>query len=138
MTIRIAASGELSEILALARDTPWKNSDFIEREVCLGHVTVAAGHIGIRGFIISNKEFFERPFIWLVLVHESYRRQGIGGGLFGSVEARYRGSLVYTSTNSSNDIMAAFLKARGYCVIGQIDLDPGDPEIFYRLNVASR
>jgi GNAT superfamily N-acetyltransferase len=131
MRIRAAASGDLMSIGALTKTTPWEESNFVKRAIDLGHVSVAVEHDIIRGFIVLNDEFFEKPFVWLIVVDSNHRRLGIGTKLFEYVEARHAGYRLYTSTNRSNYIMAAFLSVRGYAVVGEIDLDPGDPEIFY-------
>ncbi|HEY1680769.1 MAG TPA: GNAT family N-acetyltransferase [Candidatus Tumulicola sp.] len=130
--VRAAATGDLMSIRALSMTTPWEKSDFVKRAVDLGHVSVAVNQDIILGFIVWNDEFFEKPFVWLIVVDSNHRRLGIGTKLFEYVEARHAGHRLYTSTNRSNYIMAAFLSGRGYAVVGEIDLDPGDPEIFYR------
>jgi GNAT superfamily N-acetyltransferase len=84
---------------------------------------------------VWNREFFEKPFIWLVIVKESHRRHGIGSKLLEVVESGCAGNRLYTSTNRSNATMAALLSRRGYRVVGEIDLDPGDPEVFYAVDL---
>ena len=137
MDVRVAAKGDLPAIRSLSKTTPWEKADFLKRQVDLGHVSVAVEQDIIYGFIVWNREFFEQPFIWLVVVDEARRRRGIGSKLFEAVEAHNSSGRLYTSTNRSNGAMAAFLTRRGYRVVGEIDLDPGDPEVFYRLSVDS-
>ena len=129
--LRVATEDDLRAVVALSRTTPWERQDFLKRQIPLGHVTVALKDGAVVGFVVWNREFFEKPFIWLVVVEESHRRQRIATTLFQAVEAGCTGNRLYTSTNRSNLAMAALLRRRGYRMVGEIDLDPGDPEVFY-------
>jgi GNAT superfamily N-acetyltransferase len=131
METRSATQADLPSIMALSKTTPWERSDFLKRQVALRHVIVASEHEAILGLIVCNREFFEKPFVWLVIVSDSRRREGIGARLFAAIEADNSGNRIYTSANRSNGAVAAFLAHRGYRVIGEIDLDPGDSEVFY-------
>jgi GNAT superfamily N-acetyltransferase len=129
--IRSGTETDLPEIAGILRNTPWEKSDYVERQLSHGSVDVAVENEEMAGLIVSNQEFFSKPYIWLVIVDVGHRRKGIATKLFETVEARCVGKRLYTSTNRSNHTMRAFLERRGYAVVGEVDLDPGDPEVFY-------
>jgi GNAT superfamily N-acetyltransferase len=132
MIVRPASLEDLPSIRLLAAGMPWTDGGLLEKSIAAGHMTVGVVETAVRGFIVSNTRFFEKAFVWLVFVDASYRRTGVATELFAAVEAHHVGRHVYTSTNRSNETMAAFLEARGYVTIGELDLDPSDPEVFYR------
>jgi GNAT superfamily N-acetyltransferase len=129
-----ATQAETDDILRLSRTTPWEKSDYLRRQVARGHVSVARDGDRVLGFAAWNREFFSKAFIWLVVVSPERRGQGIGNALFAAVEMQCAGSRVYSSTNRSNTAMQRFLQQRGYRFAGEVDLDPGDPELFYYLD----
>lgn len=135
MDVRVANEADVPVAIALAKTVSWKRRAFLEQQAALGNLWVAVDDSAIVGFIVWNREFFERPFVWLVMAAESRRRRGVAGALFAAVEGRCSGERLYTSTNLSNDAMKAFLMQRRYRWMGEIDLDPGDPEVFYCIDV---
>ncbi len=132
--IRAATQLDLPAILEISRSTPWEKTDYLASQVSRGCIDVACEGDCVVGFIVWNREFFSKPFIWLTVVAPALRRKGIGTLLFSSVEKRCRGVRLYSSTNRSNDTMRQFFERRGYRLAGEIDLDPGDPEVFYCIN----
>lgn len=135
MLTRKATDADLSAIEAISRTTRWEKSDYLRRQLSLGAIDVAVENNLVVGFIVTNDEFFSKPFVGLIAVAPAHRRRGVGATLFTMTEARWSGNQLYTSTNRSNTAMHTLLKGRGYRVIGEIDLDPGDPEIFYRIDL---
>lgn len=135
MLFRTATSDDLPKIIALSSTTPWEKSNLLRRAVVAGDVVVAVEKDVVTGFIVWNFRFFEKPFVWLVVVAHERRRKGVASGLFADIEGRCANRPLHTSTNESNAAMIAFLHSRGYSRIGTLDLDPGDPEIFFRRNV---
>ena len=133
--IRTATPSDVPGLVAILAQTPWEKSAFIKAAVINYEVAVIDEGAGPVAFVAWNREFFGRPFVWLVAVAGRARRQGLASLLFAHVEAACRGSRVYTSTNATNAAMHALLFKLGYMRRGELDLDPGDPEIFYAKDV---
>jgi ribosomal protein S18 acetylase RimI-like enzyme len=93
-------------------------------------VACAGGHIV--GYIIWDRAFFGRPFVWLLGVGPGCRRRGIASGLLHAFAEAYPGEGLFTSTNESNHAMQAVLSRSAFVPSGRVEnLDPGDPELFY-------
>lgn len=94
-------------------------------------------YVGLRdgrilAYAVLSNVWFGRPFIQMLMVAESSRREGIGNRLLAHLEDQVSGPELWTSTNLSNQRMQQLLASRGYQLTGFIDnLDPGDPELFY-------
>jgi GNAT superfamily N-acetyltransferase len=134
LEIRRADDADIADVLAIARTAPWDKESYLRRQVALGNVLVAAEQAFVVGFVAWNDEFFSLPFVWLVVVTPERRRNGIAARLFAAVEERCAGRRLFSSTNASNAAMHRLLAQRGYRRSGEIDLDPGDPEVFYELD----
>jgi ribosomal protein S18 acetylase RimI-like enzyme len=86
----------------------------------------------IVGYIVWDRSFFSRPFVWLLGVDPAFRRRGIATNLLREFERRCRGESLFTSTNESNHPMQTLLCGLGYVPSGRIEnIDPGDPELVY-------
>lgn len=133
--LRVATPSDVPRLLALVAQTPWEKNDFVRASVINNEVDVIDEGSGAIAFVAWNREFFSKPFVWLVVVDTAARRQGVAGQLFAHVERACAGSRLYTSTNTTNAAMHAFLLERGYVRRGELDLDPGDPEIFYSIDL---
>jgi GNAT superfamily N-acetyltransferase len=133
--IRTAEEADVSAILALAHTTPWDKDEYLRHQIGRGHVEVACEDASVVAFIAWNAEFFSKPFVWLVIVRPDRREQGIASRLFAAVEAQCAGLRLYSSTNRSNDAMQRLFQRRGYRRAGELDLDPGDPEVFYCIDL---
>ena len=120
------------------RTAPWDKTRYLERVLARGDVIVAELDGKILAYLVWNREFFSLPFIWLVTVVPEHRREGLASALIASVEERCPGSRLYSSTNVSNVAMQQLLERRGYRRCGEVDVDPGDAEIFYRKTLAAR
>lgn len=129
--IRAATPSDVPGMIAILADTPWEKSEFLRAATLNNEVAVIDEGAGPIAFVVWNREFFSRPFVWLIAVAPHARRQGLAGLLFAHVEDDARGSRLFTSTNETNAAMHALLHKRGYARRGDLDLDPGDPEIFY-------
>jgi GNAT superfamily N-acetyltransferase len=129
--IRAATPSDLPGLVAIMAGTPWEKTAFIRAAILNDEACVVDEGAGPVAFIVWNREFFGRPFVWLVAVTPAARRTGLAGRLFARVEAACAAERIYTSTNESNAAMHALLLQRGYASRGVVDLDPGDPEIFY-------
>lgn len=132
--VRTALPADVGAILAIAATTAWDKDDVICREVGNGNVLVAGDDTSLAGFLVWNCEFFTLAFVWLVAVAPALRGQGVAALLFDAVETKCKGRRLFSSTNLSHTAMQRFLERRGYRRSGEIDLDPGDPEVFYQLD----
>ena len=80
--------------------------------------------------------FYECGFVPMLYVAEEARRHGVGGALMRAVAARCKTTKLFTSTNQSNEPMQELLATLGYVPSGLIEnLDPGDPELVYLLEL---
>lgn len=135
ITIRPATEGDYPAILTISNTTQWEKSTFLTRMLSRNSIDVALDGDRIIGFNAWNREFFSRPMIWLVVVDPEYRGRGIGSLLFANAERSCRGTRLYSSTNRSSTPMQRFHERRGYRTAGELDLDPGDPEVFYCIDL---
>ena len=135
MIVREGSLADLVAILAIGKSTPWDKSAYLQQQLAAGNIAVAEGQGDVCGFIVWNREFFSLPFVWLAAVEPAYRRSGIATALFAYVERKCAGSRLYSSTNQSHEAMHAFFTKRGYRQAGTADVDPGDPEVFYRIDL---
>ncbi len=129
--VRAATPSDVPGMVAIMAHTPWEKSAFLRAATLNNEVAVIDEGAGPIAFVVWNREFFGRPFVWLIAVAPHARRQGLADLLFAHVEYDARGARLYTSTNETNASMHALLNKRGYARRGDLDLDPGDPEIFY-------
>jgi GNAT superfamily N-acetyltransferase len=135
VAIRRATNADTSEVLRIAHAMPWMRDDYLQHQLAAGAVDIACDADRVIGFIAWNREFFARPFVWLCAVDPDYRGGGIGSLLFAQVERACKGSRLYSSANRSRDGMHRFFEQRGYQRAGEVDLDPGDPEVFYFIDL---
>lgn len=98
-----------------------------------GQVEIGLVGDSIVGFAVLTHSFFHQPFIELLMIGETYRRQGYGRALVEHcVAAVPVGVKLWTSTNESNASMRALLAVAGFIASGRVDnLDPGDPELIF-------
>ena len=87
------------------------------------------------GFAVVTRNFYNFPFVDLVVVAEAARRRGAGSALMAHCAAAHDADRIFTSTNESNAPMRSLLGKAGWRPAGVVHyLDPGDPElIFVRL-----
>jgi ribosomal protein S18 acetylase RimI-like enzyme len=108
---------------------------FIDESLQRRDVVTARAEGELAGYIIWDRAFFGRPFVWLLGIDPRFRRRGIGRRLLREFEVRCAGESLFTSTNESNLAMQRLLEAGGFVRSGRLEnLDPGDPEIFYYKN----
>lgn len=135
IAIRRGVKADRTTILEIAHTMPWDKDAHLERQLSYGDVDVACEGERVVGFILWNHEFFARPFVWLCAVEPDCRHSGIGSLLFAHVERQNPGARLYSSANRSREGMHRFFARRGYRCAGEVDLDPGDPEVFYFLDL---
>jgi len=86
----------------------------------------------VAGFVVWDRGFYARPFLWMLGVDPVHQHLGIASELIESVERLNAGHNIYTSTNESNAAMQHLLSKRGFVPVGRLEnLDPGDPEVFF-------
>lgn len=135
MTIRQAGIRDLPGVLDIARQVLGDKVSYLQRQLELGNIFVAEQREALLGLIVWNREFFSLPFAWLVVVSQDHRRRGVASRLFNFIEERCRGSRLYSSTNKSNSMMQCFFEKRGYQYAGEVDVDPGNREVFYVIHL---
>ncbi len=132
--VRAARLGDCRQIVAfdpvaagdVARRRQIKRA--IEERGCL----VACVDKQVVGYAIVDRRFYERPFLWLLVVAPELRRHGVARRLFEAVAEKVRGETLFSSTNQSNKLMRRIFKRWGFKPAGKIlGLDPGDPELVY-------
>jgi GNAT superfamily N-acetyltransferase len=84
------------------------------------------------GFVVVTRNFYNFPFVDLLVVAEAARRHGAGSALMAHCATAHDADRIFTSTNESNAPMRALLGKAGWRPAGVVHyLDPGDPELIY-------
>ncbi|MGA8533908.1 MAG: GNAT family N-acetyltransferase [Candidatus Tumulicola sp.] len=105
---------------------------FIRHALGTKECLVAEVDGALAGFAVWDRDFYARPFLWMLGVDPAHQHRGVASELIAHVERLNAGYGVYTSTNESNGVMQHLLTDRGFVPVGRLDnLDPGDPEIFF-------
>jgi len=109
-----------------------------ERRDHLGHLleqglSWAAFNNGqVVGFAVVTRNFYNFPFVDLVVVAEAARRCGAGSALMAQCAGAHDADRIFTSTNESNAPMRALVAKAGWLPAGVVHyLDPGDPELIF-------
>ena len=134
MPIDVAQEVDIDEMVALDALVSGRSSrrNLITQAVKQHHGYVARQENQVAGLLLMHEHFFELPFIELLMVHPSLRRQGIGTALMQHIEMIYAPGKLFTSTNVSNERMQRLCERLGYVRSGIIEhLDEDDPELFY-------
>jgi len=134
MQIDVAREIDIDEMVALDTLVSGNSSrrNLITQTVKQHQGYLARQENRIVGFLLMHQHFFELPFIELLLVHPSFRRQGIGTALMQHIETLSTPGKLFTSTNVSNERMQRLCERLGYVRSGIIEnLDEDDPELFY-------
>jgi len=136
--IREATLGDRDAIVALdhvTRSDPGR-VQCIDRILGSSTCLVVERHGDVVAYAALEYTFYEQGFVSIFYVAEPERRQGIGRALMQTLASRCETRKLFTSTNQSNQPMQQLLKALGYVPSGVIqNLDPGDPELVYMLDV---
>ncbi len=132
LDIRPATPRDISDLVRISTGPIAEKRAFISASITRRSVLLAALDGRTVGYIVWDREFFGRHFVWLLGVDPLYRRRGIAAHLLRIFEARTLGEPLFVSTNASNVAMQALLTSLGFVLSGQVDnLDPGDPELFF-------
>jgi len=84
------------------------------------------------GFAVVTRNFYNFPFVDLLVVAEAGRRRGAGSALMAHCAGAHDADRIFTSTNESNAPMRALLSKAGWLPAGVVHyLDPGDPELIF-------
>jgi ribosomal protein S18 acetylase RimI-like enzyme len=134
MHVRQAKPGELPLLEKMPHALHYEHHlAFIRHALGSKECLVAEDEGAIAGFVVWDRGFYARPFLWMLGVDPAHQHEGIASALIAHVESLNAGLALYTSTNESNAVMQGLLKKRGFEAVGRLeDLDPGDPEIFFR------
>lgn len=113
---------------------PQRLDELVRTSISAGTCLVERDGSAVVGYLIWNRGFFGRPFVWLLAVTATRRRRGLGRALLVSAErdAAPYGEL-FVSTERGNSPMRTLLTALGYQASGSIDNlnAPGNPEDVY-------
>ncbi len=133
IAVRKARRDELETLEGFPHASHYEHyMDFIRHALGTKECLVAEIDGELAGFVVWDRGFYARPFLWMLGVYERFRGRGAAGTLIAHVEGLNATRGLYTSTNESNLPMQRLLEKRGFTRTGVLDgLDPGDPEIFY-------
>jgi ribosomal protein S18 acetylase RimI-like enzyme len=133
MHVRTARSEELPSLAALPHALHYEHpASFIHHALGSKECLVAEIDGDLAGYVVWDRGFFARPFMWMLGVAPEYRHHGVASSLIEHVEHLNAGHRLHTSTNESNEAMQGVLEGRGFERVGRLDdLDAGDPEVFY-------
>jgi ribosomal protein S18 acetylase RimI-like enzyme len=105
---------------------------FIRHALGTKECLVAEIDDAVAGFVVWDRGFYARPFLWMLGVDPAHQHLGVASNLIEQVEHLNAGHAIFTSTNESNAVMQKLLTNRGFIAVGRLEnLDPGDPEIFF-------
>ena len=134
MHIDIAQASDVNQMVALDALVIGnaRRKTLITELVGLQQGYIARQESRIIGFLLMQHHFFGQPFIEVLIMHPSFRRQGVGTALMQHIEAVYTPGKLFTSTNASNKRMQQLCERLGYIRSGIVEnLDEGDPELIY-------
>jgi ribosomal protein S18 acetylase RimI-like enzyme len=133
MIVRQANPSELALLEKMPHALHYEHHlSFIRHALGTKECLVAEVDGTIAGFVVWDRDFYARPFLWMLGVDPAHQHLGIASHLIENVEGLNAGLNIYTSTNESNVAMQHLLTERGFEPVGRLEnLDPGDPEIFY-------
>ncbi len=130
--VRPATLDDAAEMVHISTDYIENKAAFIHESCTLRACIVAEIDNRLVGYLIWDRAFFGRPFVWLLGVRAACRRHGIAATLLQAFAQACPDESLFTSTNTSNMPMHAVLKRCGYVYSGSVEnLDAGDPEVFY-------
>ena len=107
-------------------------------EIQAGEIVVAICEGEVVAYMMHNRRFYQKPFIWLLCVKESYQRRGIADQLLVWAEAHYaKDATLFSSTEADNERMIRLFTRRGYEPSGSIDNIQAVAEVIFirRLSV---
>ena len=133
MIVREAKKSELGMLESMPHALHYNHHlSFIRHALGTKQCLVADVDGALAGYVVWDRGFYARPFLWMLGVDPNHQHLGVASHLIQGVEDLNAGLNIYTSTNESNAVMQHLLAERGFAPVGRLEnLDPGDPEIFY-------
>lgn len=133
MNVRKARAQELAILEKMPHALHYNHHlSFIRHALGTKECLVAEIDGAIAGFVVWDRGFYARPFLWMLGVDPAHQHAGVASTLIEQVEQLNTGHNLYTSTNESNAVMQGLLTKRGFTAVGRLEnLDPGDPEVFF-------
>jgi ribosomal protein S18 acetylase RimI-like enzyme len=132
--IERAATQDFEHICALDETVllSGRRRSMIAQALAQARIAVARVDGQVRGFVISEDNFFGHAYVALLIVHPDFRRRGLATALMRAAELDCQTEKIFTSTNQSNIPMQQLCARIGYIKSGYIEnLDEGDPELIY-------
>lgn len=131
-----ATPADIEELLAVdvLLVTRERQDAIVRESVASGGCLIARAGDGLAAFVTWDFGFFNRPFVRLLVVGRSYRRQGLGCELLQAVErAAAPNGEIFVSTEQINAPMRALLASLRYIPSGSIENinGPGNAELVY-------
>lgn len=132
LSIRLATAAEIDAVIGIA-PAGTERRQAIAEWVHAGETYIAWRDGYAAGYVVLTRSFFRSPFIELLVVAPTARRQGIGRALIEhSIALTPPDQKLWTSTNESNTPMRNLLPQLGFIQTGMFEhLDPGDPELIF-------
>ena len=132
LSIRLATAAEIDTVIGIA-PAGTERREAIAEWVHAGETYIAWREDFAAGYVVLTRSFFRSPFIELLVVASTARRQGIGGALIEHcIALTPPDQKLWTSTNESNTPMRNLLPQLGFIQTGMFEhLDPGDPELIF-------
>lgn len=132
LSIRRASATEIDTVIGIA-PAGSERREAIAEWVRAGECHIAWQDSFAAGYVVLTRSFFRSPFIEMLVVSPSTRRQGIGRALImHCIALAPAGRKLWTSTNESNTPMRTLLPQLGFTQTGMFeDLDEGDPELIF-------
>jgi ribosomal protein S18 acetylase RimI-like enzyme len=137
--VEVAPAKDVPSIITideLCAENP-KRIQLIEEAVRASEAYLISHGGELVGYAIMTQNFFQRPFVEMLYIANDKRRQGLGEIAMIALESMTKdANEIWTSTNRSNIAMQSLLVKIGYVQAGEVEIDRGDPEIFYRKELA--
>lgn len=132
LSIRRASAAEIDTVIGIA-PAGTERREAIAEWVRAGECHIAWRDDFATGYVVLTRSFFRSPFIEMLVVSPTARRQGIGRALVAHcIALTPPGQKLWTSTNESNAPMRALLPGLGFVQTGMFEhLDEGDPELIF-------
>ena len=124
LAIMPALSSDLEALIGveIALTLRERQNEILRASVAADGCIVARDGERLVGFVTWDLGFFNRPFVRLLIVIDSYRRRGLGRRLLLAVErAATAYAELFVSTEAINAPMQALLAELGYVPSGSID-----------------
>ena len=132
LSIRLATAADIDAVVGIA-PAGAERREAIAEWVHAGECHIAWREDFAAGYVVLTRSFFRSPFIEMLVVSPTARRQGIGRALIEHcIALTPPDQKLWTSTNESNTPMRNLLPQLDFIQTGMFEhLDPGDPELIF-------